>query len=432
VGRQKGNAVFLGTCAGITGFADEGKGFWRRRTSLTGEQWRSSPWMAPCREAAVLFGAASTTAGCLWRMLPDGMKRLADAGGYNRLVAACRMLVEEDLGARDERLGASGWGLELGDVEGLRGLDLAIESMGPHGVKREKVKVKSGEQAFCEFGSFSLTGLDALFSQMDAALGDSVGKKAGKFAVARRVSPRQVLDEAKVLAGMGTMDGWRGVKSEQLEVKSGEESAVSREPIAVGPQRRVRVWVHAVRLLPLVWVEEMACFVPGDDVQPYSNGFVTDWIMGDAASGWKDCFRELRPSDSISYSIRGFDWHKAETPTCRDMVEEGVYVVFTAIEVSEKRGRHCSASASKGVRDGLRTSSPRHWVRLPWCCKMRVQDVVVVGEELGASMVDQEQVGGRSMPNSCVPPGSTTSRIIGDQCYSLAPDRLNCQRALGP
>ena len=39
---------------------------------------------------------------------------------------------------------------------------------------------------------------------------------------------------------------------------------------------------------------------------------------------------------------------------------------FTAIEVAEKRGRH--------------------WVRLPWCCKVRVQDVIVVEAGLDAAV----------------------------------------------
>jgi hypothetical protein len=384
MGRQKGNAVFLGTYAGITGFADEGKGFWRRRTSLDGVKWRGMDSMQPCRDASVLFGAASTTAGCLWRMLPDGMKRLADGGGYNRLVAACRALLEKgDLGARDERLEASGWGVEIRDVDGLRGLDLSVESMGSHGVKSEKVKVKSGERAGSESRSYALMGLDALFSQMDEALGECAGRKSGKFAVARRVSPSRVLDEGEVLAGMGSMEGWRGVrgvKSEQLEVKSegieardlGLEASGDAEnrPCsrfhrdrqrrgvdgaaaggrALSVERRVRIWVHAVRLVPLVWVEGMECFVPSDDVQPFTNGFVSDWIFGDSTSGWEN-----------SYSFEGSDWQK-------DGMEVGDYVVFTGIEVAEKRGRH--------------------WVRLPWCCKFGVNSVEYIGTNEGVAVRD--------------------------------------------
>jgi hypothetical protein len=383
--------------------------------------------MQACRNAAVLFGAASTMAGCLWRMLPDGMKRLADGGGYNRLVAACRMLLEEDLEApegsgrsRDERLpkgrdtvGGSGWGVELGDpasrghgVEGLRGLDLNVEGSGPHYLVQSSPMLRSpilgdrdaagqakrrgqsletdkcishrdhSTSASVGMTSYRLTGLDALFSQMDEALGDSVGRKSGKFAVARRVSPSRVLDEGEVLAGMGTMEGWLPRR------RRDDDSAapMNRDGLA-RVQRRVRVWVHAVRLVPLVWVEGMECFVPGDEVQPFSNGFVSDWIVGDpegslfpmlgsgqaghgGASGWKD-----------SYSLEGKDWRVDGTPTHprfigtqRDTVEEGEYVVFTAIEVAEKRGRH--------------------WVRLPWCCKMRVQDVVFEGAVDGAGVTD--------------------------------------------
>jgi hypothetical protein len=91
----------------------------------------------------------------------------------------------------------------------------------------------------------------------------------------------------------------------------------------------------------------------------------------------------LEGSASGKYAVVGGDGGALTVDGMLDGrgLDGGEYVVFTAVEVAEKRGRHCSASASKGVRDGLRTSSPRHWVRLPWCNSLRVAAVRMMESE---------------------------------------------------
>jgi hypothetical protein len=329
--------LFLGTSAGITGVMDDGKGYWRRRSKLDKKRWYAMESMVEQHGHAKLFGAASSVAGWMWRYLPEGMRRLADGGAFNRLVGMCRVLMEGD------HL-APGSGAQIGDVEGLRGLDLSADSSGPHRVISEKVKAKSGEPDDFEIGSYRLTGLDALFRQMDEAIGDSLGRKSGKYAVARKVVTDRVVDEKEVLARMGSMEGWR--KEVQGPRAKGQ---------AVQPVRRVRVWVHAVEIPPVEWVESSETYEVASAARAFSSGYVTDWLVGNAEEGWKE-----------AYAIVGGDWRTK-------WMGDGAYAVFTAIEVAEKRGRH--------------------WVRLPWCCKMRVQDVAVVGQGLDAAIAEIEGYG---------------------------------------
>jgi hypothetical protein len=116
--------------------------------------------------------------------------------------------------------------------------------------------------------------------------------------------------------------------------------------------RRVRVWVHACRVVDALWDASSGRYVasgPGCSV-----GFVTEWLVledGEVAGGY--CF--VRPGDEdlsldSLFAGRGMD--------------AGEYVVFTAVEVAEKR--------------------LRHWVRLPWCNSLRVGAVRVVDERLAA------------------------------------------------
>jgi hypothetical protein len=62
-------------------------------------------------------------------------------------------------------------------------------------------------------------------------------------------------------------------------------------------------------------------------------GCVTDWLT-------------LSHDVASQYQLHG---------PMHERLEAGRWIVFTAIEIAEKRGRH--------------------WVRLPWCCKLRVSDV---------------------------------------------------------
>jgi hypothetical protein len=107
-------------------------------------------------------------------------------------------------------------------------------------------------------------------------------------------------------------------------------------------ERRARVWVHAVELTHPEWCPVNEHFsAPGQ--RRAHAGFVTPWMVGGTGT-WAedisiDCSNLVMKGEGNSGS--------------------GIYVVFTAIEVAEKRARH--------------------WVRLPWCSKMRIQEVIEVG-----------------------------------------------------
>src|SRR6187431_835718 len=96
MGGQAGIARFLGSCPQFVGYVDGGKPLWRKHNGLDKQKWLDMPTMWRQRDAARYFGAASAVAGNLWKKMPAGMRRLADGGGFNRLVGRCRDLVEED------------------------------------------------------------------------------------------------------------------------------------------------------------------------------------------------------------------------------------------------------------------------------------------------------------------------------------------------
>jgi hypothetical protein len=108
-----------------------------------------------------------------------------------------------------------------------------------------------------------------------------------------------------------------------------------------GLVRRVRVWVHA-------------CRVVDNGNRGGSIGFVTEWVVleGEEACGQYRFLGQGGTDLSLDslFAGRGLD--------------AGEYVVFTAVEVAEKR--------------------VRHWVRLPWCNSLRVGAVRVVDERLAA------------------------------------------------
>jgi hypothetical protein len=500
MGRQGGLARFLGSWGDINGYADDGKAIWRGKSDLNKKKWLKMPSMEGQRRAAHVFSAASTVAGLIWSRLPVEMRRLADGGGFNRLVGQLRVLMEEGegqgnfegqglpgaacsslLGGKGQeargKAGSGHWGggreVELVDVDGLRGLDLSVDSSGPHRiVKSEQGKVKSGDGGDAHRLSYRLTGIRSLMEEIDLAVGDRAGKRSRKYVMADRLQPDVVREEVDYVK-LGSMNGWfgeRGARDKRqgasylwadrdeverigrsgllglepckewggryygsrrfpLSYKGGElhrseksgwilrldwlsidtpdmpwatdancvpftgrmadGRAVAMLP---GPayasvlggkeqvQRRVRVWVHAVELVTPVWDAVNERFGAPCQRQAH-GGYITPWVVGEAGS-WEDAYRVECERLQLPGAF--------EDPEGSGNCGSGVYVVFTAVEVSEKRGRHCSASASKGVRDGLRTSSPRHWVRLPWCSRLRVQEVVEVGEATVEATVEAE------------------------------------------
>jgi hypothetical protein len=502
--RQCGIGTFVGTALGITGYIADGNPYIRFAPNITKRKWKTSPAYAGQRHAARVFSAASVLASGLWSGLPAGMKRLGDAGAFNRLVGTVRMLVEEGGQFRDQRSGC-----RVGDVDGLRGLDLNVDSMGPHFLVQS-----SGSKGQ------SLTGMDALFREMDAALGDGVGRKAGKYVMAQRFYPG-TLTQPPTDAGLGSLLGWGmscvrtrmaecrevgagdyyGVWGYKMDVKraggvwvrkEGREAVMGAARRMVGandemeylrrcrgngydgmeerrrkglicsalerveearwrmevccdavgvplhavgcgggivwaasdralpgglgrgrsaamhapkrsrvnqgglPERRFRVWVQAVELPEVVWRSTSYRLENGRDS---ASGYVTDWVV---------CRGKAEGSYHLSQRL-----DLAAPEDCGT----GIYVVFTGIEVAEKRGKH--------------------WVRLPWCCKMRVQDVLfvedaVVEDEVAGEGVKDEWCGiGRASGRDAI-----DCQIISDPSnrhgmVSRAQQVLNLMRA-GP
>ncbi|MFN8396472.1 MAG: hypothetical protein U0176_17745 [Bacteroidia bacterium] len=138
---QIGIGTLLGSDFTVTGYADaDGRRLIRVKSRLDKLQWKRSPTMQWSREAARHFGAASTIAGGIWKNVPGGLKRLMDAGAFNRLVSTCRMLQE--------------WDGNLGDLDGFRNLDLSEGSYGPHRVVRRG-------------SGWVVEGLEALMGELD-------------------------------------------------------------------------------------------------------------------------------------------------------------------------------------------------------------------------------------------------------------------------
>jgi hypothetical protein len=187
MGRQGGIARLIGTIAGLNFYFDEDMELVRRRSSLTKQQWLTMPSMRKQREASKLFGAASVIASQLWKGLPAGMRRLADADAYGRLVGHCRHWVgevEEDESGKlkDEQMagrGGAGRRMVLWDVDLLKGFNLSRDSVGPH-------RVKSGG----DDGGFRLVGMDRLMAELDAVTGVYAGRAPEKYVVHMRFGGR--------------------------------------------------------------------------------------------------------------------------------------------------------------------------------------------------------------------------------------------------
>ncbi len=264
------------------------------------------------RVAARYFGAASTVAGSVWSRLPAAMRRLADGGGFNRLVGRCRDLVEEDG--------------QVWQLDALSGLDLSADSSGPLKIVGS---VREG---------LRLTGVRDLMGQIDLALGPGAGLRSEKFLVAHRFVDDGTTRETVDYGPMGNCIGWNG--KYRQDGRSGGREAYSAARKLV--ERRVRVWVHAVEMVDTVWSVANGRYQLKSPGRRDHRGFVTEWLtntgMGD--SGWATAY-DLDAS-IIMPAGRGNGL--------------GLFVVFTAVEVAEKRGRN--------------------WVRLPWCSRMRVHEVV--------------------------------------------------------
>ncbi len=316
MGRQGGIARFLGSCRQLIGYVDDGRALWRQHGPLNRKRWRKHPKMEGQRVAARYFGAASTVAGSVWSRLPAAMRRLADGGGFNRFVGRCRDLVESDG--------------QVWQLDALSGLNLSADSSGPLkivGSLREGLR---------------LTGVQDLMGQIDAALGPAAGQRSEKFLVAHRFVDDGVTRETVDYGPMGNCIGWNG-KYRQGGRSGGREAyCAARQAV----ERRVRVWVYAVEMVDTEWSASTKRYELAWPASRNGRGFVTEWLSntGFGDSGW-----------AWAYDL---DAQLAMPAPAVDGTN--IFVVFTAVEVAEKRGRH--------------------WVRLPWCSRMQVHEVVAQAE----------------------------------------------------
>lgn len=299
MGRQGGISLFMGSFGNVNCYFDDGRALARMKSSLTKARWLDLPSMAAQRAATRGFGAASVIASQLWGMLPAGMRRLGDGGAFNRLVGACRELVCEDG--------------QLWDADLLRGLNLCAGSLGPHRVAFDIQRV------------VRVLGMDLLLAEIAAAESGTAGMMVARIVMAKGV-PREAPHGATTP---------RGVAPTLAPTLRGNKKGV---------QRRFRVWVHAARVVEMGWDALQSRYAAVDSAA--GNGCVSPWMVD---SGEVDIAQSEKWLGQ--HRLPGMDW-------LRDDLPMGTYVVFSGVEVAEKRGRH--------------------WVRLPWCCKLLVHHVVEV------------------------------------------------------
>jgi hypothetical protein len=344
MGRQGGIGRFIGSCRQLVGYVDDGKAIWRRHNGMNKKKWRKSPSFEGQRVAARYFGAASAVAGDLWSKMPAEMRRLADGGGFNRLVGRCRDLMEADG--------------QVWNLDDLCGLDLSADSSGPLAVTG----------SLSDGVPWRLSGVRELMLGIDAAVGPGAGQRSEKYIMANRHVQDGIVRREGHYGPQGDCRGWRGKHKDlgrhalqpvEYELVREDRSTKRREryrykyvpvrnpvPCNLGysgwgsAQRRVRVWVYASEVGDTAWNESTKRFELVVPSHCWGCGMVTDWFVEAGMPGW-----------AAEYLVEG----NLQLPPY-DPSGTGIFVVFTAVEVAEKRGRH--------------------WVRLPWCSRMQVHSVV--------------------------------------------------------
>jgi hypothetical protein len=338
----------------------------RKKWLARREMWRQ-------HDSSRLFGAASVVAGNLWAGMPAGLRRLADGCGYGRLVGRCVSLMEGD---------GQLWNADL-----LKGLELNENALAP------SVRFRgSGDLGF------RLEGLAQLNRELDLALGDGAGTVPATFLMAHGLGPfglgmkglKLTAEEARVKTAFrksGARDqglGARNSASEEEESfgwpirwRSGQApgseglAADASKPLKRPVQRRFRVWVNAVKVAETIWNGAQKKFHLDASHGVDGVGYVTEW--------------EQNFPDSLDLR-NPFEGEK--------MAFDGEYVVYCALEVSEKRGRH--------------------WVRLPYCCRFRLVDVVFVEN---GELVVENFAAGREEGLCC---GKQESISVDADCDGMA------------
>jgi hypothetical protein len=369
MGRQGSGCHFVGSCVGVNGYIDDGKALWRKRSSLDKATWQKHPHMRAQRLASQYFSGASTVSKFLWVSLPAAMRRLADGGAYNRIVGTC-MSASAEGGIEGERPGSETAAIlspDWFDPQWLRNLDLNDGAGGPHrvvvgdlrvvgratyktpqhprhpGENKQSVATMEKLVVACDY---SISGLDQLMNELDLATGIPSDEKGGHFVTSHRmILDGVVRTHENWFPDDGSCDGWgaawKARQSQELASLGGENPS---EKVVLGgrkrPERRVRLWFHLATCVETEWNRKDQRYQARSGAHRDHDGFVTDWLV-------------LKGNDvAPSYVVQGAKLELSlPEPGC-----PSEYVVFTAIEVAEKRGKH--------------------WVRLPWVCKMRVSETI--------------------------------------------------------
>ncbi len=350
MGRQGGIARFTGSVGNLNCYFDAGMEIVRTKSPLNKKKWLQLPSMRRQRNAAKVFGAASTVAAQLWKPLPAPMRRLADGAAYGRLVGECSGLMAQDPHSEEPDL-------QLWDADELRGFNLNVDALGPHRVVISRTD-----------GTLRLLGMDKLQAELDQVL-DNAGN----------VKP-QVCQVAHPF--------WQDGLCHEEEPRKAETEAFftaqrtkDRVSASKHPQNvyRSRVWIHATEVADTKWSERDRKFKLQDDFRGFSNGFVSEWELSrqptkpNSPNQAGEEETAIETNFAPEYTIEGRDWQT-------DWMGEGTYIIFAAVEVAVKR---C-----------------RHWVRLPWCCKMEILDVVTITQ----SAIKQQESNTTTITKQTTPP----------------------------
>jgi hypothetical protein len=88
MGRQRSKAIYIGTCANLNGYIDDGRPIARLVD-------RKDRRQKGAKSASKLFGKVSKAAAKTWLKLPQPMRRLGGEGTYNQWISTCLDLANE-------------------------------------------------------------------------------------------------------------------------------------------------------------------------------------------------------------------------------------------------------------------------------------------------------------------------------------------------
>jgi hypothetical protein len=265
--KQCGVNLFVGTRFGCTGYILNGKPYIRRRSSLDRDQWGKSAAFARTRAASVVFGGASAFASQIWQGVPAKMKKLMDAGAYNRLVVAVQQTHLESAATYVHRAArgkvAAHAALSLDAFEG-RHLGRALNGM-------------------------DLSEGKLLASGVQLGAGDQ-----GRDSLSQRLSPEC---EAKF---QGNFDLGEFFHLERAEAVSVHGLAELARFVPDGAAVRVRLHVARVEALPHRWCATAKRYLRDRDSRAEKAAATSGWVV----LGARGSVRGDRDSVSVAFPGR--------------------------------------------------------------------------------------------------------------------------------